>query len=190
MAPIKLPSLPIALLLALALAVPLGAAAQVTTVGGKTTPGSATVPVKVGADGTVQTSGTVTVGGNAITAANPLPTRLYDGASTALGTAANPVVTNTRLGYVKTGAPSFNTTTSTVSAAATGLTAGACYRMACTATVYFRSGTGTPTAVTTDNPLFGPSVEKVCLPATDTAIAFVTAAGTGTCAGTLLAVTP
>ena len=187
---IKLPSLVVLFALLLIIAAPRLAAAQVTTVGGKPTPTSPTVAVKVGADGTVQTSGTVTVGGNAITAANPLPTRLYDGASGAMGTTVNPVVTNVRLGYVKTGAPTFSASASTVSAAATGLTAGACYRVACTATVYFRSGAGTPTALTTDNPFFGPAVEKVCLPSTDTALAFVTTAGTGTCAGTVLAVTP
>lgn len=92
--------------------------------------------------------------------------------------------------YTKTGAPSFALAVTTSSAYTTGLTASGCYRVACSGTVYWRTGTGTPTALTSDNPLFGPVVESICLPATDTVLAAVTAAGTATCTGTLLARTP
>lgn len=90
----------------------------------------------------------------------------------------------------KTGAPSFSLSVSAVSANVTGLTASACYRLACSGPVFWRTGTGTPTALTTDNPLYGPAVEALCLPSTDTVFAAITAAGTATCTGTLLARTP
>src|SRR5512147_1675298 len=89
-------------------------------------------------------------------------------------------------GAVKSGAPNATASTSAVSAATSALTAGGCYRVACTSTTYFRTGTGTPTALTTDNPIFGPAIEKVCLQSTDTVIAFVQSAGTGTCIVSLL----
>lgn len=89
-------------------------------------------------------------------------------------------------GTVVAGAPTWTVSASTVSAAATGLTVGTCYRVACNAPVFWRTGTATPTALTTDLPLYGPAVEKVCLTSTSTAIAFVTASGTGTCVGTLV----
>ena len=162
------------LILATALLLLAGAAqAQVTTVGGKVTPTGATVPVKVGADGTLTTSGTaaVTVGGTAVSTANPMPSQALPG-------------------FVTTGAPSFSLAVSTTSAYATGLTASGCYRVACSGTVYWRTGTGTPTALTSDNPFFGPAVESLCLPSTDTVLAAVTQAGTATCTGTALARTP
>ncbi len=92
--------------------------------------------------------------------------------------------------YTKTGAPSFSLAVTTTSAYVTGLTASSCYRVACTGTVFWRTGTGTPTALTTDNPFFGPVVESICLPSTDTVLAAITSAGTATCTGTLLARTP
>jgi hypothetical protein len=89
-------------------------------------------------------------------------------------------------GKIKSGAPTATVTTSAVSAAAIAITTGGCFRVACTATTFYRTGTATPTALTTDNPIFGPGVEKVCLQATDTALAFVQASGTGTCTVSLL----
>lgn len=91
---------------------------------------------------------------------------------------------------VKTGAPSFSLAVSTTSAYAASLTAGGCYRVGCSGTVYWRTGTGTPTALTSDNPFFGPAVETICLPSTDTVLAAVTQAGTATCTATALARTP
>ncbi len=88
------------------------------------------------------------------------------------------------------GAPAFNLSCSGVSAATTGLTSSARYRVACTGAVFIRTGTGTPTAVTTDAPIFGPAVEVVALDSTATAIACITAAGTATCTGTLLKSSP
>lgn len=94
--------------------------------------------------------------------------------------------------FVKSGAPSFSVNAGVISTAATGLTAGTCYRLACASgTVYWRTGSGTPTALLTDNPSFGPSVEgPICLPTTDTAFAFITASGTVACVGTLMSRTP
>lgn len=89
-------------------------------------------------------------------------------------------------GSVTAGAPLFNVSVSTVSAAATGLGVNTCYRVSCNATVTFRTGTGTPVALTTDGDIFGPAVEKICLVGTATAIAFIMASGTGTCKGMLL----
>lgn len=106
------------------------------------------------------------------------------------GTATNPLVVTNRPGYVKTGAPTATVAVSTTSAAATGLAASSCYRVACNTPCFYRSGSGTPTALTTDNPFYGPAVEKVCIPSTDTALAFVTASGTGSCGLALLSNTP
>jgi hypothetical protein len=89
-------------------------------------------------------------------------------------------------GKIQSGAPAATVSTSAVTAAATGLTAGGCFRVGCTAPTFFRTGTATPTALTTDNPIFGPAVEKVCLQSTDTAIAFIQASGTGVCTVSLL----
>lgn len=107
-----------------------------------------------------------------------------------LGSATAPLVVTNRPGYLKTGAPTATVAVSTVSAAATGLSASSCYRVACSVPLFYRSGTATPTALTTDNPFYGPAVEKVCVPSTDTALAFVTASGTGSCGLTLLSNTP
>jgi hypothetical protein len=159
------------------------AAAQTTVIIGKDANGTNRVI-------RTNTNGALAIDPASVVTGTPLPVRLYDGTGTALGSATNPVVTNMRVGYVKTGAPTFTAAVSTTSAAVTSLTAGGCYRITCSTTTSFRTGTGTPVALTTDSDLFGPSVEKVCLPATDTAIAFVTTAGTGTCKGSLLAVTP
>lgn len=89
-------------------------------------------------------------------------------------------------GTVVAGAPTWTVAATPVSASAAGLTAGTCYRVACNAPVFWRTGTGATTALTTDLPLYGPAVEKVCLTAAATTIAFVTAAGTATCVGTLV----
>lgn len=92
----------------------------------------------------------------------------------------------TSTGTVAAGAPTWTVNVTAVSSATTGLTVATCYRVACNAPVFWRTGTGTPVALTTDLPLYGPAVEKVCLTATGTAIAFVTASGTATCVGTLV----
>jgi hypothetical protein len=84
------------------------------------------------------------------------------------------------------GAPGFTLACSTSSAAVTGLTGGTCYRMTCSAPIAFRTGTGTPTALTTDADFFGPATENLCLPAASTAVACVTASGTATCKGTAI----
>lgn len=175
-------------------------AQTVVKVAGSTNTGS-TVVLKVNADGTLAgtastlqtgakggtTAGTVT-SSNVSTARQPLDVTLYDQAGNPVTTFGSTTVGSN--GYVKTGAPSFSVSTSTVSAAATALTAGACYQVGCSTTTYFRTGTGTPTALTTDNPFFGPAIYRLCIPSTDTAVAFVTAAGTGTCVGTLSSNTP
>lgn len=83
--------------------------------------------------------------------------------------------------YIGTGAPAARVSVSIVSAAATGLTAGARYRIACDGPVFFRTGSGTPTAVTTDAIFYGPQVEYLALRTGDTAVAFITASGTATC---------
>lgn len=84
--------------------------------------------------------------------------------------------------YLPSGAPtSGNIAVSTVSAAVCGLTPGAVYRLDCTATVRWRVGPATPTALTTDRAFFGPAVDYGPLGAVDTCFAFVTAAGTATC---------
>lgn len=106
------------------------------------------------------------------------------------GTSTNPLVVTNRPGYTRTGAPTATVALSTISAAATSLTASSCYRVACNTPCFYRSGSGTPTALTTDNPFYGPAVEKICIPSTDTALAFVTSSGTGSCGLTLLATTP
>jgi hypothetical protein len=103
------------------------------------------------------------------------------GAATGGATSTVSSSLNVGPGTIKTGAPNATVSTSAVSAAATGLTAGLCYRIACSAPVFFRTGTGTPVALTTDNAIFGPAVEKVCMQAADTAVAFIMAAGTGSC---------
>lgn len=91
--------------------------------------------------------------------------------------------------YTSNGAPAARVATSTVSAAATGLTGGLVYRVACDSPVFYRTGTGTPTAVTTDS-LFLAGVEYLGLRSTDTAFAFITAAGTGVCTITRLYSSP
>lgn len=123
-----------------------------------------------------------TVGGK------PTPT----GATVPVKTAPDGTLVTTGVAgaVVKTGAPSFSLAVSTSSAYVASLTASGCYRVACSGTVYWRTGTGTPTALTTDNPLYGPVVESICLPSTDTVFAAITAAGTATCVGTALARTP
>lgn len=165
--------------------------AQVTAVGGKTTPGSATVPIKVQADGSVVTSGTasssLTVGGNPVAVGNPLPTSPVVAGAVVSSTNPMPVLAAKALAPAA-GAPAARVSISTGSAAATGLTAGAIYRVACSTDCFFRLGSGTPTAVTTDSAFFGPGVEYVTIPSGSTAIAFVTTAGTGFCTVHLLTI--
>ena len=83
--------------------------------------------------------------------------------------------------YLTTGAPAAVVAVSTVSAAATGLVAGATYRVACDTAVFFRIGAGTPVAVTTDAAFYGPAVEYIGFPSTATGFAAITLSGTGTC---------
>jgi hypothetical protein len=70
---------------------------------------------------------------------------------------------------------------STSSAAVTGLTAKSTLRIVCTIDVQYRVGSGTPTALTSDNDLPGRVIEYVALPTGMTAIAFITTSGSGTC---------
>lgn len=81
-----------------------------------------------------------------------------------------------------------NVSVSTTTAAATGLTAERAYRIVCSVDTYYRVGSGTPTALTTDNDLPARVIEYVKLPAATTAIAFITASGSGTCKVGLIAV--
>jgi hypothetical protein len=118
-------------------------------------------------------AGTLVDQGSGTTTTRPWRVTLTD----ATGTAAD----LSGAAYLATGAPAARVSVSAVSAAATGLTAGARYRVACDTTVYFRTGSGTPTAVTTDAPIYGPSVEYLALRTGDTGVAFITGAGTGTC---------
>ena len=83
--------------------------------------------------------------------------------------------------FATTGAPAAVVAVSTVSAAATGLVAGATYRVACDTAVFFRIGAGTPVAVTTDAAFYGPAVEYIGFPSTATGFAAITLSGTGTC---------
>jgi hypothetical protein len=94
----------------------------------------------------------------------------------------------TGTGYIAAGAPAATVAVSTSSNAAIGLTTGATYRVACNVPCFYRTGTGTPVALTSDAPLYGPAVDYIGLvPATAaTAIAFVTASGTGTCVVSLI----
>jgi hypothetical protein len=86
------------------------------------------------------------------------------------------------------GPPLATVSVSTVSASATGLSGGACFRVACSAAVNFRVGTAPLTALTSDSILPSPWVERICLRNGYNAIAFVTAAGTATC--TVLSLAP
>jgi hypothetical protein len=94
--------------------------------------------------------------------------------------------------WLTTGAPIYSVSVSTVSATASPLNGGACYRVACTVSpVYFRACVGTPcTAVSgSDSVLSTPPAERLCLRAGTTALAFV--AGTsGTCSILSLAPSP
>jgi len=74
-----------------------------------------------------------------------------------------------------------NVSVSGTTAAATGLTAGQQLRLICNADVFYRVGSGTPTAVTTDNDLPARVIEYIMLPTGMTAIAFITSGGTGIC---------
>jgi hypothetical protein len=93
-------------------------------------------------------------------------------------------------GYTTAGAPAASVSISTVTAAATGLTAGATYRVACSVPCFYRTGSGTPTALTTDSLFVGPAVEYIGLKTGSTAIAFITSSGTGTCTVTRLTPAP
>jgi hypothetical protein len=93
-------------------------------------------------------------------------------------------------GYTTAGAPAASVSISAASAVATGLTAGATYRVACTVSCFYRTGSGTPTALTSDSLFIGPAVEYIGLKTGSTAIAFITSAGTGTCTVTLLTAAP
>lgn len=83
-----------------------------------------------------------------------------------------------------------NASVSTASAAATGLAANACLRVVCNIDVHFRTGTGTPTAVTTDPLLPSKTIESRCLTSSHTALAFITDSGTGTCNVSVAPLTP
>lgn len=78
------------------------------------------------------------------------------------------------------GVPSTVSLSANTSGAITGLTAGACGWVTCNAAAWFRTGTGTPTALLTDNDIPANTVINRCLPATHTAIAFISTT-TATC---------
>lgn len=186
------PMKPILILVTLALlALPRATAAQVTTIGGKVVPGGATVPVKVDSAGTVQTSGNaaLTVGGAAVTLANPVP--MAPVAAGAAISTANPLPTSPLAAKAlapAAGAPAARVSISAVSAAATGLTAGVIYRVACSTDNFFRVGAGTPVAVVTDATFFGPGTEYLTLPTGSTGVAFITTAAAGFCTITALSI--
>ncbi len=79
------------------------------------------------------------------------------------------------------GAPISTVSVSTTSASTGTLSGATCYRVACSVTVFWRVGTLPLTALTSDNQFFGPATELICLRSGYNGIAFVTAAGTGTC---------
>jgi len=83
--------------------------------------------------------------------------------------------------YPIQGPPVAGVSVSVVSASTPTLSGGTCYRVACTTTVFWRVGTLPLTALITDNPMFGPAVELICLRNGYNGVAFITAAGTGTC---------
>lgn len=96
-------------------------------------------------------------------------------------------------GYLAAGAPTFGGATDNVTTGSTpfcSLTPGSTYRVCCSAAVTWRMGAATPTAVTTDSPLYGPVCEDIALGASDTCIAMITASGTATCSGLLRRTTP
>lgn len=100
-------------------------------------------------------------------------------------------LTNGQAGQTYSPAVPTNVAVSTTSAAATGLTAGSCLRISCgSSTAYYRTGSATPTAVTTDNELPSAAVERFCLRSTETAIAFILSSGTGTCRVSTVATSP
>lgn len=89
-----------------------------------------------------------------------------------------------------TGSPSVPTDVTaavSTSAANTGLVGGSCIRFSCDSDVAYRTGSGTPTAVTTDNLLRKGDVEKFCIRKSESAIAFVSSVGTWHCRVSLLA---
>lgn len=79
---------------------------------------------------------------------------------------------------------------STTSASTGTLAGAACYRVACSASVFFRVGTLPLTALTTDSILQTPPAERVCLRAGANGMAFIVATGTATCTVLSLAPSP
>ncbi len=79
------------------------------------------------------------------------------------------------------GAPISTVSVSTVSASTGALSGATCYRLSCSTAVFWRVGVLPLTAAVTDNYLAAGVVERLCLRASYNGIAFVTAAGTGTC---------
>lgn len=108
-------------------------------------------------------------------------------ASTINTTSTGSATTATVPEPITAGAPVANLAISTTSAVVTGLVGGYTYRIAATVPCYFRVGDSSVVALTTDAPMFGPSVENITLPTAATAIAFVTSTGTGTVTITRLA---
>ncbi len=92
--------------------------------------------------------------------------------------------------WVTNGPPIATVAVSTTSASATGLPGAACYRVACSAQVFFRVGVAPLTALTSDSILPSPWVERVCLRSGANAIAFIVATGTASCTVLSLAPSP
>ncbi len=89
------------------------------------------------------------------------------------------------------GAPVATVSVSTASASTGAINGATCYRVGCVgAQVYWRVGVLPLTAVATDNPMNNSGVELVCLRAGYNGIAFITSAGTATCAVNTYAPSP
>jgi hypothetical protein len=92
--------------------------------------------------------------------------------------------------WATSGGPIATVAVSITSASATGLSGGACFRVSCSAQVFFRVGVAPVTALTSDSILPSPWVERVCLRNGYNSIAFIVATGTATCSILSLASSP
>jgi hypothetical protein len=108
-------------------------------------------------------------------------------------TLTSPITVQVQPAYFASGAPTFGGTANNVTTGSTpfcSLTSGSFYEVCCSASVTWRTGAATPTALTTDNPLYGPGCRTIGLRAADTCIALITSSGTATCSGSLRSTTP
>lgn len=88
------------------------------------------------------------------------------------------------------GGAATKTAVTTTTAAHTGMTANSCLRIMCDIDIFWLTGTGTPTALTTSNPLPAKTVEKFCMTGSATAIAYITGSGSGSCYDSIIPLHP